>query len=111
MPSSLPHINNNYDFQELLSEMLGELNASHTGGRYAPPLVNTDTTASLGLLYDETFDGPGVKVMEVIEGGPFSNAKTKIAKGVVIEKIDGETIAEDMDWNKLLNRKAVKMCC
>ncbi|MFX7620763.1 hypothetical protein ABTJ52_20375, partial [Acinetobacter baumannii] len=28
----LPHINNNYDFQELLSEMLGELNASHTGG-------------------------------------------------------------------------------
>ena len=31
----LPHINNNYDFQELLSEFLGELNASHTGGRYA----------------------------------------------------------------------------
>ncbi|HET7897418.1 MAG TPA: peptidase S41, partial [Flavisolibacter sp.] len=28
----LPHINNNYDFQELLSELLGELNASHTGG-------------------------------------------------------------------------------
>jgi predicted Zn-dependent peptidase len=24
----LPHINNNYDFQELLSEILGELNAS-----------------------------------------------------------------------------------
>src|SRR5690606_20435126 len=30
----LPNINNNYDFQELLSELLGELNASHTGGRY-----------------------------------------------------------------------------
>jgi hypothetical protein len=30
----LPHINNNYDFQEL-SEILGELNASHTGGRYS----------------------------------------------------------------------------
>ncbi len=29
----LPHINNNYDFQELLSEILGELNGSHTGGR------------------------------------------------------------------------------
>ena len=26
----LPHINNNYDFAEMLSEMLGELNASHT---------------------------------------------------------------------------------
>ncbi|MFX6027523.1 hypothetical protein ABTE84_19440, partial [Acinetobacter baumannii] len=49
----LPHINNNYDFQELLSEMLGELNASHTGGRYSPQNPNGDQTASLGLFYDE----------------------------------------------------------
>lgn len=104
----LPYINNNYDYQELLSELLGELNASHTGGRYAPPQVNTDATASLGLLYDETFPGAGVKVMEVIEGGPLLNAKTKIATGTVIEKIDGETITDNMDWNKLLNRKAGK---
>ena len=27
----LPHINNNYDFAEMLSEMLGEMNVSHTG--------------------------------------------------------------------------------
>lgn len=32
----LPHIDNNYDFAELLSEWLGELNVSHTGGRYSP---------------------------------------------------------------------------
>jgi hypothetical protein len=76
----LPHINNNYDFQELLSEFLGELNASHTGGRYAPQAQNGDATASLGLLYDETYDGDGVKVMEVLDGGPFMNAKTKIKK-------------------------------
>ena len=31
----LPHIDNNYDFAELLSEWLGELNVSHTGGRYS----------------------------------------------------------------------------
>ncbi|MFW5475974.1 MAG: S41 family peptidase, partial [Segatella copri] len=29
----LPYINNNFDFAEMLSEMLGELNASHTGCR------------------------------------------------------------------------------
>jgi tricorn protease len=104
----LPYINNNYDFQELLSELLGELNASHTGGRFAPPQVNTDATASLGLLYDETYDGAGVKVMDVIEGGPLLNAQTKIKKGIVIEAIDGENIAENIDWNKLLNRKATK---
>jgi C-terminal processing protease CtpA/Prc len=104
----LPNINNNYDFQELLSEFLGELNASHTGGRYARPQENTDATASLGLLYDEMHEGDGLKVMEVLEGGPFINAKTKIKKGVVIEKIDGEVITKDMDWARLLNRKSGK---
>ena len=101
----LPHINNNYDFQELLSEFLGELNASHTGGRYSPQQQNTDATASLGLLYDEMYSGAGVKVMEVLEGGPFINAKTRLKKGVIIEKIDGESITADMDWARLLNRK------
>ena len=32
----LPHINNNYDYANLLSELLGELNVSHSGGRYYP---------------------------------------------------------------------------
>ncbi len=104
----LPHINNNYDFQELLSEFLGELNASHTGGRYSAPQQNTDATASLGMLYDETFDGSGLKVMEVLEGGPFVNAQTKIKKGVIIEKIDGEDVSNSFDWARLLNRKAGK---
>ncbi|MEO6071179.1 MAG: S41 family peptidase [Chitinophagaceae bacterium] len=104
----LPYINNNFDFQELLSEFLGELNASHTGGRFSPPQVNTDATASLGLLYDEMYNGNGIKVMEVLSGGPFINAKTKIKKGVIIEKIDGETITASDDWARLLNRKNSK---
>lgn len=104
----LPHINNNYDFQELLSEFLGELNASHTGGRYAPQQQNPDATASLGLLFDEMYDGAGIKVMELLDGGPFMNAKTKLQKGVIIEKIDGEEISPTMDWARLLNRKSGK---
>ena len=31
----LPYINNEYDFRDMLAEMLGELNASHTGARYS----------------------------------------------------------------------------
>jgi tricorn protease len=104
----LPHINNNYDFQELLSEFLGELNASHTGGRYSPQQQNTDATASLGLLYDEAYTGDGIKVMEVLSGGPFVNAKTKLKKGVIIEKIDGEAVTNNEDWARLLNRKNSK---
>ncbi len=47
----LPHIDNNYDFAELLSEWLGELNVSHTGGRYSPR-GGGDVTSNLGLLFD-----------------------------------------------------------
>ena len=104
----LPHISNNYDFQELLSELLGELNGSHTGGRYSPQPVNPDNTAALGLLYDETYTGIGIKVMEVIPEGPADMAKSKIRAGVTIEKIDGELVNGGADWSRLLNRKAGK---
>ncbi|MFZ4861942.1 S41 family peptidase [Sphingobacterium sp. Mn56C] len=104
----LPHINNNYDFQELLSELLGELNASHTGGRYSPRFANADQTASLGLLYDETFTGKGLKVTEVIAGGPIAKAKSKITAGTVILEIDGAAVNDENDWSKFLNRKTGK---
>jgi tricorn protease len=104
----LPHISNNYDFQELLSEMLGELNGSHTGGRYSPIMQNPDATAALGLLYDETYTGNGLKVTEVIAGGPVAKAISNIKPGAIIEKIDGETLVNTEDWAKYLNRKVGK---
>lgn len=104
----LPHISNNYDFQELLSEMLGELNGSHTGGRYSHLVQGSDVTATLGLLYDETFTGNGLKVTEIIAGGPLDKATSKVKAGHIIEKIDGEAITSDDDWAKLLNRKVGK---
>ena len=66
----MPHIANNYDFAELLSELLGELNVSHTGGRFSPS-SRGDDTAQLGLLYDMTEATEGLKITAVLEGGPF----------------------------------------
>ncbi|MCC6691338.1 MAG: PD40 domain-containing protein, partial [Bacteroidia bacterium] len=51
----LPHINNNYDFSEMMSELLGELNASHTGCRYNPKFSTPDETAALGVFYDDAY--------------------------------------------------------
>lgn len=101
----LPHVSNNYDFQELLSELLGELNASHTGGRYTPGSPTADATASVGLLVDETFKGKGIKITEVVDGGPADKAHSKIKPGQILEKIDGEEITDSLDWASLLNRK------
>ncbi len=97
----LPHIDNNYDFAELLSEWLGELNVSHTGGRYRPS-AGGDATASLGLLYDLTYRGEGLKVAEVIEKGPFDRKTSKLRVGHIIESINGNKIDADTDYAALL---------
>ena len=104
----LPFINNNYDFSEMLSELLGELNASHTGSGYVYHPGDGDATAALGVFYDQAYKGPGLKVDEIIEKGPLVVARSKITPGMIIEKIDGEAIAPGADWCPLLNRKAGK---
>lgn len=101
----LPHITNNWDFSEMLSEMLGELNASHTGCRYRPEQKNMDQTASLGLFFDDT-ENNGLRVAEVLKNGPFDRAESELAAGVFIEKIDGVPVNLSTNHYALLNRKA-----
>ena len=103
----LAHINNNYDFSEMLSEILGELNVSHTGSGYRPGNKG-DATAEFGVLLDLDYKGDGLKVAEVVEGGPFDKEKSKVKADCIIEKIDGVEIAENMDYYPLLNNKAGK---
>lgn len=105
----LPHINNNYDFAEMISEWLGELNVSHTGGRYSHfPSSQADRTATLGLIYDLSYDGPGLKVAEVVENGPFGNASTKMVAGSIVEKINGKDVSFGETYTKAMNNQSRK---
>jgi C-terminal processing protease CtpA/Prc len=104
----LPNIGNNYEFSELLSELLGELNVSHSGGSYNSANANADVTASLGAFYDWSYTGNGLKVDEIIKDGPLDKAALNLKAGIVIEAIDGVTIIGDKDFAQLLNRKAGK---
>lgn len=62
----LPHIGNSYEFAEMLSEMIGELNVSNAGARYSRAVPMADATASLGVFYDYKHTGNGIKVTEII---------------------------------------------
>ncbi len=98
----LPHIDNNYDYADLLSELLGELNVSHTGGRYSGPRsAQADRTGVLGLLYDMNYTGDGLKVDEILVDGPFDRASSKMVAGAVITEINGEKITSNSDYAKL----------
>lgn len=103
----LPYISNNEDFAILLSEILGELNASHTGGRYygdGPSLY----TSTLGAYFDDTYNGEGLKVAEIFPRGPLATKKADVNVGDVIVSIDGITIQPDTDYLPLLEGKAGK---
>jgi Tol biopolymer transport system component/C-terminal processing protease CtpA/Prc len=103
----LPFINNNFDYAEMVSEMLGELNASHTGCYYSGQRNQSgDATASLGLFMDYDYAGPGLKVAEILSGGPLDKAALKIRAGHIIEKIDARALDGTVDHSQLLNRKA-----
>ena len=102
----LPYINNDFDFAELLSEILGELNASHTGGRYR--YSGGLSFGTLGVLYDSEYNGDGLKIKEVLPDGPLSIADSEIKAGDIIASIDGKPVEAGKDWYQLLTGKAGK---
>lgn len=103
----LPFINNNFDFQEMLSEMLGELNGSHTGARYRAAST-APATACLGAFFDPAYTGDGLKIEEIIKKGPLTLADSKITAGCIIEKIDGNPVKAGEDYYPFLLNKAGK---
>lgn len=103
----LPYINNNRDFAILMSETLGELNASHTGGYYSqhgPKL----TTASLGVFFDESFKGDGLKITEIFPRSPLANNSVDLKTGDIITSIDNIEILSGQDYFPLLEGKEKK---
>jgi tricorn protease len=99
----LPNISNGYDFQEVLNEMLGELNVSHTGAGFNQSLPDRDATAAFGLLMSELKDGSGLRIDEVLAKGPLDRPGTKVKKGVVLEKVNGITLGVGVNTAHLLN--------
>lgn len=100
----LPHISNGYDFSIMASEMLGELNVSHTGCRYRPS-SNTLSIAELGALFDESYQGAGIRLSEILQGGPL-DTQSEVKAGDIITAIDGQTIEAGADYLPLLAGKA-----
>lgn len=103
----LPYISNNRDFAILMSETLGELNASHTGSSYrggGAPMA----TASLGAYFDDNYDGDGLLITEIFPRGPLANKNADLEAGDIILSIDGENIPAGKEYYSKLEGKAGK---
>lgn len=102
----LPAITTWEDFAEMMSEMAGDLNASHTGCYYLKPAPIADRTASLGLYFDDGYEGPGLRIAAVLPGGPADITGSRLRPGVVILAMDTEILDGHSDPDQLLNGMA-----
>jgi len=98
-------INNNRDFATMMSEMLGQLNASHTGMYYRSHDASADDqTGVMGAIFI-TDDQPGLIISEVLPDGPLDRDAFNIQPGDRIVAIGGTRIEPNTNPFSLLNRR------
>jgi len=98
------HVAQREDLYALVSLMLGELNASHLG--ISGKLPNPDEyTADLGLVFDDAYRGPGLKVSEVLKRGPADKRGLNIKPGDIVQSIDRVELTSKVNPSQLLNNK------
>lgn len=95
------------EFSNLLSEMVGEVNSSHS--EISPASQGGGPqTATLGLFYDDNYAGPGLKVTGVMAKGPADRPSTRIAPGEYVLSVDGTDVKMTEDYYQTLQDKAGK---
>ena len=96
---------------EIIELMLGELNGSHLGFTAsvsdAPepetPRRREHPTAHLGVRFDPSHLGPGLKVKDVLPDSPSDKAKSRLVAGDILLSIDGTRVDPSMDLTQVLN--------
>jgi tricorn protease len=98
------HVALREDLYALMSLMMGELNASHLGimGFSSAP---EETTADLGLIFDDSFRGPGLKIAEVLKQGPADRRGISLKPGDIIRSIDHVELTDRTSLSQILNDK------
>lgn len=104
----LPHITEPRDFAEMLSEMLGELNASHTGATNLVRRPLSQPTSVLGAFYDADHKGDGLRIEEILPGSPLFLADKPVKAGMVILEVEGQRIEADKPYEPLFAGRAGK---
>ncbi len=95
------------EFANLLSEMVGEVNSSHSEISPAPHGAGPQT-GNLGLFYDDTYAGPGIKVSGVLAKGPTDKAATRVLPNEYVMAVDGVDVEMNEFFYNTLQDKAGK---
>ncbi len=93
------------EFATLLNMMIGEVESSHSEVGAAPNPNPSPVTRNLGVYFDYSYTGPGIRVRDVPKRAPGSYAKTRIKPGEYIVAVDDRDVTLDENLYKVLNDK------
>lgn len=96
-------VETNEEFANLLNQMVGELEASHSEVTPATPTIPEIVTPHLGFTFDYSHKGPGIKVAQVPAGTPGSYEKTQIKPGDYILSLNGTDVTLTEKLYQLIN--------
>ena len=101
----LPHVGDRDELLNIVNEMIGELNASHTGAA-PPPGGGAGGTATMHLGLDLAADRSGrYKVTHIYKDGPADKDWVRVSVGDYLVSLDGVPVkAGDNYWKLLSNR-------
>ena len=97
----------NEDYGEMMNWMLGEMNASHMGyygfGSSSAKETDAPRMGLLGVLWDESYPGPGRKVAEVLAGTPAARSISTLRVDDVILSVNGVSYSAGDNWARLMS--------
>jgi tricorn protease len=101
----VPHVGDRQELLNIINEMIGELNASHTGA--APPprgrAENGLSTGFLGVELQPDDRAGRYRVAHIYEGGPADKDWVKVSVGDYLIAINGKPVKVGDEYWQLLN--------
>ena len=94
------------DFEDVVEMMLGELNSSHTGYNMPRSYDQPSYAGELGLEFDRTYSGNGLKVKRVVPYGPCDRIAMQVKPDDILLSIDGQPVSPTEPVSRPLESKA-----
>ncbi len=94
------------EFNYIVFDLLGDIRGSHLGVYGTSSFDGIPVYSGiLGLEFDLSYEGAGLKVSHVLRDGPTDKKESKIEVGDVILSINGKLIDKTVDVDKYLDGK------
>ena len=93
------------DFYDVIRLLMGHLNASHIG--ITPGIISDGgvvpiPTGFLGVVWDESYSGPGLKVARALKSSPADRAESRLLPGEIVTAIGATILGADSNPDELL---------